>query len=568
MNEKKRLIIKTSGLIMLLAIGLVLTMMPQKDADAAGSVYRWNIAMRDPFIMRVGNMYYMYGTTGTGFKGYYSADPNLEVWYGPYTVFSGSGWGGTFWAPEVHQVGSYYYMFATMKPGTYRGTYVLRSSSPLGTYTSWSTGPVTDTSKHCIDGTLHYEGSTPWMVYVDEWTNYNPTVGKMRAVQLASDLKTRIASTDRLLFTAQAPSWSRGILTDGPQMYKTANGTLLMLWSTYAYYNASTSLHYTVALARSSNGTITGSWSQVGSKPLFYGDGGHGMALTMADGSKKFVYHAYNSPGGDERPVFIDLYESSSTLTLGNVPWYVQAYWRFEDAPKDGQYFQPGTPVLDFSGNGNDLHTYSSGTAGRFLTAIPCSSVRETGDRNRFSYDNNISPGTGHTTRDLYTPAHMNPPLKNANYYNWTIEASIKLGSLNKWQAIVGRDGNIVSSLQPFVLKVTNQNKVMIEYVQADSRVGSCTNNTTLLANVWYDVVAVKWGTGLHMYVKTSSSTYFPSPTTTYLSGNTYMYNNSGTWTVGRGMYNGVIADQFWGCIDEVRISHAALSTSYFLQTP
>ena len=168
--------------------------------------WRWNIMMRDPFLLYENGVYYMYGTTpGQGVRGYYSTDPLLEGWYGPYTLFAGSEeWGDEYWAPEVHKVGSYYYLFVTMKPAAsnYRGTYILRNTSPLGTYEPWTNGPITPPDANCLDGTLHFEGSTPWLVYVNEHTNFNPMVGRIHAVQLAADLKTRVSATDRELFRA------------------------------------------------------------------------------------------------------------------------------------------------------------------------------------------------------------------------------------------------------------------------------------------------------------------------------------------------------------------------------
>ena len=88
-------------------------------------------------------------------------------------------------------------------------------------------------------------------------------------------------------------------------MWRTADGTLLMLWAAYSRDG------YTQGLARSSNGEIDGMFKQV--KPLFMKDGGHGMVFRTKEGKLMMTLHAPNSHL-DERPYFFEVVEEDGLL--------------------------------------------------------------------------------------------------------------------------------------------------------------------------------------------------------------------------------------------------------------
>ena len=99
-------------------------------------------------------------------------------------------------------------------------------------------------------------------------------------------------------------------------MYKCENGELLMIWSTCDKYG------YCVAIARSSNGKVDGTWThdpvRLYSKESQPYDGGHGMIFTSIYGQTYMVIHSPNSAVGDryETPVFIAIREENGTLVL------------------------------------------------------------------------------------------------------------------------------------------------------------------------------------------------------------------------------------------------------------
>ena len=278
------------------------------------------IHLRDPYILTDGGKYYMYGTRmnakrfselGFGFDVYESDD--LKNWeesiaFAPSADF----WGDLdFWAPEVHKYNGKYYMFASFyrkDKSINRGTQILVADSPKGPFVPHSDGAVTPSDWMCLDGTLYVDkNGKPYMVFCHEWVQIRD--GEMCAMPLTDDLKAA-AGEPVVLFKASAPIWSDGYreglyVTDGPFLYRTKGGRLLMTWSSFHKHE------YCVGLAYSDNGEIDGNWIH-DDRMLFEADGGHGM-IFEADGKKYFTYHQPNN-FPDERPHFVEIEEKDDTL--------------------------------------------------------------------------------------------------------------------------------------------------------------------------------------------------------------------------------------------------------------
>lgn len=278
-----------------------------------------DIHIRDPFILLEGGRYYLYGSRGneawgkaTGLDVYESDD--LVSWSGPSVVFTPPEgfWADMhFWAPEVHQYHGKFYMFVSFKSETAcRGTQILVADTPKGPFTLHSDGPVTPRDWECLDGTLYIDrDGKPYMVFCHEWLQVRD--GEMCAVRLSDDLKQAVGEPF-LLFRASEPDWAlkdkTEFVTDGPWMYRTASGKLLMLWSSSAANG------YVEAIAYSNNGDVTGRW-QHQKQLLFDQDGGHGMIFTSKEGKLFFILHnPNNSPM--ERPVILPLEERDGTLAV------------------------------------------------------------------------------------------------------------------------------------------------------------------------------------------------------------------------------------------------------------
>ena len=234
-----------------------------------------------------------------------------------------------YWAPEIHAYNGAFYLFGTYldKDTGYRGTAIFKSDTPDGPYIPWSNGFVTPNGRHSIDGTLYVDANgTPYMVYVDEWPNYGSTLshatntakGRMAWVQLSADLSTTVGTHHTDMFKSSDPAWTDYGVTDGPWLYTCEDGTLLMIWSNYdANHN------YAIGLAKSSNGRLDGTWTQVGTEALFaqtgdniycVQDGGH-ACIIEADGRLYLVLHSTNS-GRSQYVTWIPLVERNGSLYL------------------------------------------------------------------------------------------------------------------------------------------------------------------------------------------------------------------------------------------------------------
>lgn len=278
-----------------------------------------DIHIRDPFVLADGGKYYLYGSRGnetwgkcTGLDVYVSSD--LENWTDAYEVFTPPAdfWADmNYWAPEVHKYNGKYYMFVSFKSeDKCRGTQILMSDSPMGPFKVHSNGPVTPNDWECLDGTFYVENGVPYMVFCHEWVQIED--GEICVVKLSDDLKEAV-SQPTVLFHASEPKWSDGYqpgkyVTDGPFLYRTKNGRLLMIWSSFSKHQ------YCEALSYSDNGSIFGKWIH-DERMLFENDGGHGMLFKTYNEELMFIQHMPNDTP-HERPCTYKVVEKDDTLFL------------------------------------------------------------------------------------------------------------------------------------------------------------------------------------------------------------------------------------------------------------
>lgn len=298
------------------------------------------IHMRDPFVFTClkENNYYLFGTTfadGCGDKDpifeVYQSD-NLIDWEGPYVAFQPpKGFWGVrhYWAPEVFELNGRYYMFASFKGGIgeNRGTGILVAGHPAGPYLPHSDGPVTPADAECLDGTYYEDDEgQKWIIYCHEWTELYE--GRIKALRLSVDLKESFGEPIEILNAAKMP-WIRhfgdpriektGYLTDAPFMYKTENGELIMLWSSYSIpgYGDAGLGGYTVAVARSSDGRVEGEWAH-DSQLLLDRNAGHSSLFRDVHGQLYICTHFPDTPHGSERPLFIKVAEKLNGITIAD----------------------------------------------------------------------------------------------------------------------------------------------------------------------------------------------------------------------------------------------------------
>jgi hypothetical protein len=386
--------------------------------------------------------------------------------------------------------------------------------------------------------------------------------GEMRAVRLKSDLSGRLeGAEDVLLFKASQAPWAAPIdggrnnwVTDGPHMYRTKDGQLLMVWSSFAPAPPPIGLGYAVGVARSNSGDIQGPWVHE-DKPLYYGHAGHGVVFRCAESALKLSVHQPNS-GAAPYPLFVDVFEVNGRLTTSDpsVPKYVQAYWRFEDGTPDRPAF-PSIDILDISGKGNHLRGYDFDTVGKFSKAV----METSSKHNLVCYDNS------EPSANVRRLGVASGPLNSRHLKTWTIEASICPKQLGNAQTFISKDGSIGPDKNGALsFGITGEGKLTISFYDNEGRLTSAVSESTLQLDHWYNVAASSDGKSLCLYIDSNNDKGCVLERTVDLS-NSSIIDNNGVWTMGCGMSEGKPVDQFIGLIDEVRISSIALNPELFL---
>lgn len=286
-----------------------------QQAAPEGTLRLPEMPLHDPYILahEASRTYYLYtsniarmsGVAGVGTMVYKSKD--LLNWEKPVAVFlvpeeSFAGQGA--WAPEVHEYQGHYYLFTTLHNekkvikadgpmATFvRATIIAVSDSPDGPFRMLDEkAAVTPVDFMTLDGTLYVDRTgQPWMVYAHEWVQ--KIDGTMEAIPLRADFSGAVEEPIHLFKASDAPWLNASIkpdarslnyVTDGPQLFRSRDGHLLMLWSSYE------SGVYVETVARSKSGEIAGPWEQL--DPLVKGDSGHGMLFRTFEGQLMMVLH-------------------------------------------------------------------------------------------------------------------------------------------------------------------------------------------------------------------------------------------------------------------------------------
>ena len=295
------------------------------------------IPCRDPFIMLVGDTYYLYKsqmselwqTDGNDSKNvnvlcYKSKD--LENWCDVVTVLKGNDIDHAvkdmFWAPECHYYNGSFYLFTSVFSSltNHRSISVYKSDSPEGPFTDITGGCITPKDWDAIDGTLYVdEQGVPYMVFVHEWTSFPSRNGAMSYARLSDDF-THFVTEPVDLFRAKDPQWAVKGVTDGPYMYRNDSGELMMIWSNFVQNG------YAIALAQSESGKIDGPWKHC-AKPIYENgclsdlkyDGGHAMLFKDKNGEMRIAFHSPNHKSDDgqfERMVIRKVIEKDGALQI------------------------------------------------------------------------------------------------------------------------------------------------------------------------------------------------------------------------------------------------------------
>ena len=332
---------------LLSTIFLVVPLIAQPPAQPA---YRTGLklgdfGLHDPWILahQDSKTYYLYtagrvsqnGQNRSGVVTYKSKD--LETWEGPQTVFAVPDglWANPAhgaWAPEVHSYRGKYYLFVTLHNNDklidqpedrpvyngglanrhMRGTQIFVGDSPEGPFQPLENRPAPPEDFMTLDGTLYVEGDIPYMIYAHEWIQMLD--GTMEAVRLKPDLSAAVGEPF-YLFKASDALWlqdqqkvtkrNRTYVSDGPELYRTKTGKLLMIWSSYR------DGLYVETIAHSITGKLRGPWRQ--DDVLVGDDSGHGMLFKTFDGRLMLVLH---QPFRNARGKLFEIEDTGDTLRI------------------------------------------------------------------------------------------------------------------------------------------------------------------------------------------------------------------------------------------------------------
>jgi hypothetical protein len=252
------------------------------------------------------------------------------------------------------------------------------------------------------------------------------------------------------------------------------------------------------------------------------------------------------------------------------------AYWRHEEGAPGGLIAAGPDSVLDSSGNGNHMRTWDPA----FTSA---------------SYTSTVSPlplrsGLANTRSLDFGPGGDDPWLNDDNYSDGKPMNGLKLGEMTaevafnmdsvgpgQWQSVFGKDGMPTASpVPPLAMKIRGDDfpggipqQLFIEWMDGDGDVHFLASGKTMTVGDWNHIAFVLTATDAELWVAGETSPYtmlasisgadFAGP-----SGEVLIDSNT-NYSIGRGMWNGGVADWSNALIDEVRISDIALSSSEFL---
>ncbi len=250
------------------------------------------------------------------------------------------------------------------------------------------------------------------------------------------------------------------------------------------------------------------------------------------------------------------------------------AYWRHEEG-SDGALIAAGPgSVLDSSGNGNHMQTFDP----TFTSA---------------SYSTNVSPvplrsGLPNTLSLDFGPGGDDAGLNDDNYSggaainsqlfsSMTMELAFNMNAIGGFQAVFGKDGKPTSSVVP-PLKVLVRgddfpnavpNQLFIEWIDGDGDVHFLAGGSTITAGEWNHLAFVLTDASASLYVAGEDTPY---ELVSSIAGEDFagtsgevLFASDANYSIGRGAFNGGVADWADAVIDEVRISDTALDTSEFL---
>lgn len=306
----------------------------------------------DPYVLKDGDMYYMYGTGGgakKGFAAYSSRDMvNWDFLGQVYTATSDS-WGiDAFWAPEVYKVKDKYYMFYSAQwknnPTNELENFMIGiavADKPGGPFKDFSDKPIFNPGYPIIDANVFFDNNGKIYLYYSRCCYKHPveseiaTQAKQKGwfdeieeswvygVELKPDFSGVIGEPVLLLrppvrIDDRQSEWeSRSVTTREVNRRWTEGSVTFKNGSTYfMMYSANHFAGQNYAVGYATATSPLGPYQKASNNPVLQKNTakggnvtgtGHNSITYSPDGKEMFcVYHGRTTATGDERVVFID----------------------------------------------------------------------------------------------------------------------------------------------------------------------------------------------------------------------------------------------------------------------
>ncbi|MBN2474905.1 MAG: hypothetical protein JXB62_09885, partial [Pirellulales bacterium] len=323
--------------------------------------------------------------------------------------------------------------------------------------------------------------------------------------------------------------------------------------------NAAIGVGGTVTIGRLDDGSVPGVLTKSGPGTLKL-DNGSGDGVIA--GNTAFEIRAGTLQAAGEAPLgeatSVTLAGGELRVTGPGTGAETVAYWRFEEGPVDtAPTVYQADWFVDSSGNGNHMWTWADYTSPTYRTDVPFGPVPQTGATNNLALEFNAA-------QDNYT---QGKPITSTRFNELTVEASVKLDALDRWQVIVGKDGKPTDAAEPplFLKFADDTDTLQAMMIDGSGTPRYIASDTPAEVGQWYQLAMTNDGTTMRFFIKgPGDANYVEQGTGVAVDGGALIASD-GLWTVGRGVWDGGNTDWFDGMIDEVRISDRALAPSEFL---
>ena len=311
--------------------------------------------------------------------------------------------------------------------------------------------------------------------------------------------------------------------------------------------------------------------------------GGCQVAKRYGHGAKRYGVHRFF-------PIPLALIAGSFALPQAETQAVEVAYWRHEEGPAGTIVPDGPDTVLDSSGNGNHMQTFSSANA-PFTAATYSSNVSplalRSGLPNTLSLDFGPNPvGTedgGGRNDDNYTAGK---PIQTYLFTAMTVELAFNMNEIGGYQSLFGHDGKplgdaegeIDSPLAPLQIKIRGDdfpnaipNQLFVEWIDGDGDIHHLASGETAVAGQWVHMAFTITATAAELWVAGETGDYLLKDA---ISGEDFagdlgpgevtIFEPAG-FSIGRGMFGNGVTDWSNALIDEVRVSDTALTPDQFL---